>query len=395
MKKVLISTAVFFTLINNVQAVEINSKHAVLYNLNENKIIFEKNKDSITKIASLTKIMTTLVAVENIKDINDKIVIDDTMFEGLYEADAAVIGLTNGQVVTYEDLLYGTLISSGADATRALTINIAGSEENFVNLMNNKAISLGLTKTKFTNATGLDETGQTSTVDEVAKLLIYALKNETFKKIFSSQSYSFSDQTKTLYSTLEISSVLYNLDASSIIGSKTGYTDDAGKCLASVGYDKENDITYLLVTTKATISSDYAYHIMDAIDVYDYYFTNYKYYNLVNKGEEIIKLNTKYSKVKSVNFSAKNDIKLYSDNTFNKSNIQLNYNGTATLTPNLKKGEKVGTIDVIYNNEIIDIIDINIDEKIPFSLTEFVKSNIHYIIVISGLLLIITLKLFK
>lgn len=395
MKKVLISTAVFFTLINNVQAVEINSKHAVLYNLNENKIIFAKNKDGITSIASLTKIMTTLVAVENIKDINSKIVIDDTMFEGLYEADAAVIGLTNGQVVTYEDLLYGTLISSGADATRALTINIAGSEENFVNLMNNKAISLGLTKTKFTNATGLDEKGQTSTVDEVAKLLIYALKNETFKKIFSSQSYSFSDQTKTLYSTLEISSVLYNLDASSIIGSKTGYTDDAGKCLASVGYDKENDITYLLVTTKATISSDYAYHIMDAIDVYDYYFTNYKYYNLVNKGEELIKLNTKYSKVKSVNYSAKNDIKLYSDNTFNKNNIQLNYNGTATLTPNLKKGEKVGTIDVIYNNEIIDIIDINIGEKIPFSLVEFIKPNIHYIIFISGLLLIIALKIFK
>ncbi|MDD4547997.1 MAG: hypothetical protein PHI05_04575 [Bacilli bacterium] len=395
MKKVLISTAVFFTLINNVQAIEINSKHAVLYNLNENKIIFEKNKDSITSIASLTKIMTTLVAVENIKDINDKIVIDDTMFEGLYEADAAVIGLTNGQVVTYEDLLYGTLISSGADATRALTINIAGSEENFVNLMNNKAIALGLTKTKFTNATGLDEVGQTSTVDEVAKLLIYALKNEKFKKIFNAQSYSFSDQTKTLYSTLEISSVLYNLDTSNIIGSKTGYTDEAGKCLASVAYDKENDITYLLVTTKATISSDYAYHIMDAIDVYDYYFTNYKYYNLVNKGEELIKLDTKYSKVKSVTYSAKNDIKLYSDNTFNKNNIQLSYNGKTKLTPNLKKGEKVGTVDVIYNNEIIDIIDITIDERIPFSLIEFLKSNIHYIIVISGLLLIIVFKVFK
>ena len=142
-----------------------------------------KNKDERVNIASLTKIMTTLVAIEQIADINKTVVLNNSMFEGLYEAEAAVIGLKDGQVLTYEDLLYGTFISSGADATRALTISLAGSETNFVKLMNDKAKELGLVNTKYINATGLDEIGQISTVDEVARLLKVALENKLFKTI--------------------------------------------------------------------------------------------------------------------------------------------------------------------------------------------------------------------
>ncbi|MDD2181189.1 MAG: hypothetical protein PHW32_02340 [Bacilli bacterium] len=395
MKKFFIMFLVFFSSIVNVSALNINSEHAVMYNLNENTIVYEKNKDGITSIASLTKIMTTLVAIEQISDINENIVLNNIMFEGLYEADAAVIGLTGGQVLTYEDLLYGTFISSGADATRALTISIAGTEANFVKMMNEKAKELGLTNTKFTNATGLDQGVQTSTVDEVAKLLKVALENELFKTIFESKSYSLSDGSMTIYSTLQNTAIRYGLNIKNIIGAKTGYTDDAGFCLASIAYDEVNDIRYLLVTTKAPITFDYAYHLEDAINVYDYYFDNYKYYNLVDEGEELININTQYSNLKNISFKSNKDIKYYFDNTFDKEKVSLEYNGLDTLNPFMKKGKVVGTVDVMYNGEWIDTVSIIITEKISFSIVQFIKSNIIVIALVLFLVTIVTEKSHK
>lgn len=382
MKKILIIFVALFMMIFNVNALEITSEHAVMYNLNDNKIVYEKNKDEITSIASLTKIMTTLVAIEQIADINKTVVLNNSMFEGLYEAEAAVIGLKDGQVLTYEDLLYGTFISSGADATRALTISLAGSETNFVKLMNDKAKELGLVNTKYINATGLDEIGQISTVDEVARLLKVALENKLFKTIFESRSYTLSDDSMTIYSTLSNTSIRYGLNINSVVGAKTGYTDDAGFCLASVGHDKTNDIKYLLVTTKAPISFEKANHLEDAIEVYDYYFNNYKYYNLVDKDAKLLTFDTKYSKLKNVSFKAPYDVKYYSDSSFNKEQVRLKYNGPDVLKPFTKVGKEIGTLDIMYGDQKVNTISVTLQEKVPFSIIQFLKSNILIIILI-------------
>ena len=126
MKKILLTLIILFSFIN-VSALEISSENYVLYNLNNNEIVLEKNKDEFTQIASLTKIMTTIVAIENIENFDETITMTSEMFRGLYEQNAYQIGLRVGEKVTYNDLLYGTLIASGADATRGLTISIAGS----------------------------------------------------------------------------------------------------------------------------------------------------------------------------------------------------------------------------------------------------------------------------
>jgi D-alanyl-D-alanine carboxypeptidase (penicillin-binding protein 5/6) len=110
MKKILVTLVVAFSLVLNVNAFELSSRNVILYNLNENKIIYDKNKDEQTSIASLTKIMTTLVAIEHITDMNKKVTMTSEMFEGLEEANAAVVGLTIGQKVTYKDLLYGMFV---------------------------------------------------------------------------------------------------------------------------------------------------------------------------------------------------------------------------------------------------------------------------------------------
>ena len=398
MKKVLFSIILVLLSIVNVHALEINSKNAVLYVLNDNSVVFEKNKDEITSIASLTKIMTTIVAIENINNLDEQVTITSDMLKGLKEENAYVINLQVGEKVTYNDLLYGTFLASGADAARGLSYGISGSDSKFVELMNNKAKELNLTKTHFTNATGLDTKDQTSTVDEVAKMLQYALKNEKFKEIFYAESYTFSNKKHIVKSSLKETASYYKLDASNIQGGKTGYTTNAGRCLASIAYDKENDITYMFVTTNAVINPKY-YHVKDAIDTYNYYFTNYKYHNLIDSNEKVLTLKTKYAKEHTIDFIVDKDYKVYYENTFNKDDVVLKYDGIELLQPklinnNLKKGFKLGTLSVIYNDKTYHTIDIVLKDDIKFSILEFVYVNRLYF-VLGTVLIILTIFIIK
>lgn len=393
MKKIIIIIFTFFLFTINVNALNLSSKNIVLYNLNEDKIIYEQNKDKKTSIASLTKIMTTLVAIENIDDYNKELTIKSTMFNGLAEQNAYVIGLKNNQIVTYNDLLYGMFLASGADATRAIAISVAGSEEKYVKLMNEKAKSLGMKNTNFKNTTGLDEENQYSTVNDVAILLKEALKNKKFKEIFFTETYTFKDKTMTVKSSLKNTAKTYNYNVDYIKGAKTGYTYDAGKCLASIAIDEKNNIEYLLITTNASTDKNDAYHVKDAVTIYNYYFKNYKYHNLVNKNDLLLTLKTKYSKENNIKIYAKEDIKYYLENTFKNLNVKLKYTGIDTITPNMKKGKKLGKIEVIYNNKVLSTIDIRLQKQIKFSIMEYLKEHIK--IAIISILIILTLIIIK
>lgn len=395
MKKIILTVILFLSFITNVSALDLSSEHVVLYNMNEDKIIYELNKDEKTSIASLTKIMTTLVAIENIQNYDEKVTLRYSMFNGLKEANAAVIGLRDGQVVTYNDLVYGMFLASGADATRAVAISVAGSEEAYVGLMNQKAKQLGMLNTNFVNTTGLDEEGQVSTVNDIAILLKEALKNEKFKKIFMTESYTFTDQSVTVYSTFRKTADRYDYDVDYIKGAKTGYTDDAGKCLASFAIDEENHIEYLLVTTNASTNTNNAYHIKDAVTIYNYYFHNYKYHNLVNKGDLILTIPTKYGKEPNVSIYALDDVTYYLDNSFDKEEIELNYIGADIITTNMKKGTKLGKIEVIYKNEILSTIDIYLPKKVEFSIFVFLKENIRYVVLTVFIILLLLISILK
>lgn len=395
MKKILFSIFLFLFIVTDIHALELNSEHVVLYNLNDDEVVYELNKDEQTSIASLTKIMTTLVAIEHISSYDEKVTIRNDMFVGLKEANAAVIGLRHNQVVTYNDLLYGMFLASGADATRAIAISLAGSEENFVDWMNQKAKDLGLEHTHFENTVGLDDKNHYSTVDEVATLLKVAFENEKFKEIFMTETYTFSDQSITVSSTFKKIAKTYNLPYDFILGAKTGYTDQAGRCLASIAYDETNQIMYLLVTTNADSSPK---HILDAVNIYHYYFNHYKYYPLVKTGDVIVTLPTIYSKVKEVSFYSPKDITTYLDHEVSKEEVILEYEGETVIHSNMKSGTKLGVVNVIYNNELIETIDIILTSSIPFSLFVFIQVNQIYFlvgIIFLTLLYFITQKVIK
>ena len=372
----------------NINALEINSEHAILYNMNEDMVLYEKDADARTYIASLTKIMTTIVAIENIDNMNEYVTIPYEALDGLIEANASVAGFKLGQRVTYKDLLYGILLPSGADATKTVAYYIAGSEENFVDLMNKKATELGLTNTHFANTSGLDTNNHYSTVREISIILKYALQNEIFKEIYTTNTYTTSDNSLTFKSVYSNYLNRYDLENKYIYGTKTGYTSLAGYCLSSIAnYD---GVEYMLITTNADGTSNYPLHIMDANMIYDYYTNNYHYLDIINKNDILLTLNTKNSKEDKLEIKANETISKYLNKNITKDDFLFDYNGLNEINYFTDKGQ-IGTLNIKLDNEIITTIPIIYDGSLSFSLIELIINNLLVIIPISFILLILVI----
>ena len=245
------------------------SKHAILVDLKDNKILYAREADERTYPASLTKMMTVLVAIENLSTEMMKVPND---FSYLYEQNAALAGFLPGDLVRTSDLLYGIMLPSGADAALTVAENIAGSEAKFVKLMNEKSKELGMNNTHFTNVIGLHDNTHYTTVHDLAILLEYALKNPTFKKIFTTDIYT---TAPTQYSDgMTFKSRLFskidspNFNGGKLLGGKTGYTEEAELCLASLATDGKKE--YILVTTNAE-GGPYTEqtNILDAFNLYE------------------------------------------------------------------------------------------------------------------------------
>ncbi|MGN7402628.1 D-alanyl-D-alanine carboxypeptidase family protein [Cytobacillus praedii] len=251
---------------------DLYSQNAILINLDEEKILMEKHSEEIIFPASLTKIMTTLVAIENLEDLQKRILLPESMFSDLYTANASMAGFLPNEKAAAIDLLYGAMLPSGAEASIGLANEIAGSEAAFVQLMNEKAKQIGMKDTHFTNATGLHHRNHYSSVKDFSVLLEYALKNQTFRTIFTAERYSTSPSNLHPDGITFKSSMFKNLNSANlmgeeIIGGKTGYTEQAGLCLASIA--EINGREYLLITAGANGNHQTEqYNITDAIEVY-------------------------------------------------------------------------------------------------------------------------------
>ncbi|KMY32280.1 D-Ala-D-Ala carboxypeptidase [Lysinibacillus xylanilyticus] len=252
--------------------VNLHSSNAILVNLDTNKILLDKGSDEIIYPASLTKIMTVLVAIENIPNLQEKILLPKSIFKNLYEENASVAGFLPNEELTAEDLLYGSMLPSGADASIGLADYIAGSESKFVKLMNEKAKQLGMKNTHFRNATGLHHPDHYTSVKDISILLQYALTNNNFRDIYTAERYSIKSTNLHPEGMTLTSRMFKNLNANEntrgeIIGGKTGYTVQAGLCLASLA--TINGEEYILVTVGANGDSrTEQFNITDALAVY-------------------------------------------------------------------------------------------------------------------------------
>ena len=372
----------------NADELKISSNNAVLYNLNDDTILYEKNKDQKVSIASLTKMMTALVAIENIEDLNKKVTFVKSDYDKLIEMDATGSSLDKSKSYTYEDLLYGLILESGADCANALARLVAGNEKDFVKMMNAKAKELGMNNTSFANPIGMDDKNNYSTVNDLSILFKAGLKNKEFKKIISTFEYKLSDGTPikhTIYYYMKNSKISMPY----IKGGKTGYEIDAGYALASIAY--QNDTLLMLITSKAENSPD---HIKDSKKVYDYYFKNYGYQTLVEKGDIVTKLNTKYLSEDSINIKADDDVKYYMRNDYDPEKINIIYDGIDTITPENKYKEKIGTLNIYYGEKLIKTLPVTLNQKIYPDYKLIILANVIYIFML-GISIIISVRIRK
>ncbi len=169
-----------------IKDIKLNSPYAILIDLEDQSILYEKNADKKIYPASLTKIMSCVVALDHINDLNQKVTVTEKDLEGLAEANASVAGLQPGDKVTYEDLLYALVLPSGANV---LANNLCGDMKSFVQEMNNKAKAYGMVNTHFMNATGLHDDNHYTTMQDLKQMMKHAWINTAFQKVLTTTKY--------------------------------------------------------------------------------------------------------------------------------------------------------------------------------------------------------------
>lgn len=333
---------------------DITGEYVSLYNMNEDILLYSKNDTKKTSIASLTKMMTTLVAIEEIDNLDKIVTIKERDFEGTVGYSKA--GFKVGDKVTYRDLLYGIILPSGADAVNAVVNNTLGYDK-FIKKMNETAKKIGMNDTSYANPVGKDDENNYSTSNDLAKLLKYALKNETFKTIFTTKNYKTSNGLN-LESTVNRYENILNTNE--IKGAKSGFTKDAGRCLASI--TTLNNVDYLLVVINSSTTSPYN-AVKDTITIYDYYNNNYGYKNIINDDTFIKEIPVDFSKEKTYKITGSEDIEKYLKNN---TEVTYEYVGSDKVTFNTKKGSKLGVVKIYDGDVLLATSNVYLENNIEY-----------------------------
>lgn len=335
-----------------------NSRRYIVYDRISKSMIIGKNEDVKSAMASTTKIMTTIVILEK-ADLNEKV----TVSAKAGGTGGSRLGLKRGDKTSVRDLLYGLMLRSGNDAAVALAEHVGGSVKEFAELMNEKAAELGLTNTHFVTPHGLDDPNHYTTALELAKLTDYAMDNETFARIVGTKSTTIyiNNQPRQINNTNELLGVL-----NGVVGVKTGFTNNAGRCL--VTETKRNNMDIITIVLGADTKKD---RTKDSVNLIEYTFSKYKMYNLE---EQIIE---EFNKWKNINEKRILIIKGKTSNPklalgaiekatipiCDNDKIEYSINALTEIEAPVGQWNVMGTLTVKLNGEILENIDIvNVNE---------------------------------
>lgn len=395
--KIIVFILFFMIEISDIYAVvdeeKIHSSNVGVYNIEDMSLIYGKNIDERISIASITKVMTAIVAVENVEDVYNSVKIDyNQISKWLYE-ELSIAGIYDGQELTYYDLIATMLIPSGADSAIFIASNIFKNYNEFINNMNEKASELGMNSTHFSNPVGYDDENNYSTIEDVAIMMNYALKNNTLKDILTMKKYTTSDNKLTVYSTLDSLAIKYGVQIDKIIGGKTGTTQNAGRCLAS--FSDDEGVPLLVIVVGSPLYSNMPYNLIDTEYLYDIIQKEYSKRYIFVKGDKVFKIPTLYTTKKYVDIEVPEDVMVYTDKIEQK-DIKVQYEGISLIDSSIKSGEKLGKLSIKYREKNIYESDVLLDESLEFSITKWIKtkySTITWILGISLILISISLRL--
>lgn len=351
----------------------INSRSCIVYDRNSHMILYGKNETKQVKMASTTKIMTSLIIIENC-NLSETIEIS----QKAAGTGGSRLGLKTGDKITIKDLLYGLMLCSGNDAAVALAEYAGGDIQGFSELMNNKAHELGLTNTHYESPHGLDSDGHYTTAYELAVLSDYALKNETFARIVGTKNYTvtINGYPKNLSNTNELLGYL-----NGVYGVKTGFTNGANRCLVTAC--KRNDMDIICVVLGADTKK---FRTQDSIKLIEYAFKNFTYIdanelaiNSFNnwKNENLKYIDINKSSSTSFDFEVRTcENSILSINKNDVGNIETTISINAYLEAPISSNAVIGNLTITLRDQTLmslDIININdINRKnIPYYLNYF------------------------
>ncbi|MBR4949181.1 MAG: D-alanyl-D-alanine carboxypeptidase [Clostridia bacterium] len=327
-----------------VEKLQISAKSCVLMDGKTGEVLYGKNEKALLPMASTTKIMTAIIAIEKLKlDSIAKIRFQDINIEG------SNIYIKEEDKLTIKDLLYGLLLESGNDCANVLAYNVAGGKEEFAKLMNEKAGEIGLENTKFQNPSGLHHEEHYTTAKDMAKIMIYAMKNPVFREITACKKMKLSDGKIADNHNKLLDMTDY------CTGGKTGFTKKAGRCLVSSG--AKNGSEYVVVTLNAPDDWD------DHIKLYEYGFSNF--HPVILCTDEKIEIDVVGGKEESC--TLKNEKNIITRNSKIKNGYKKRVILNRFLYAPLKKGDAVGKIEFYNENGVIDFTNLVIEKDIEKS----------------------------
>lgn len=354
---------------------EITSGAAILVDFKSGDVLFEKNADEKNYPASTTKIMTAILAIENL-DYSEVLTASETAID--IDRDGSNMGILAGETFTAEQLLYGLMVHSANDAANVLAEAVGGTISDFVIMMNAKAKELGMTNTNFVNPHGYHHEDHYMSAKDLATLSMYAMKNEKFRVIVATPTYELSPTEKydevrhlssnnMLINPMKGRKYLY----SPAKGIKTGHTGDAGYCLSS--YAEKDGAAYICVTMKAPIDENDNHSFKDTINIFEYGFNNYKMKSISDVGEILATAPVRWAKGgKHAVLTTKTALEVLLPVSFKEEDLTTNIMLSEKVTAPVKQGDVLGSIEYIYNDKPLGIIDLVATEDIKRSFIKMI-----------------------
>ena len=378
--------------------VDIYAEAYMLINLDDSDypVVAQKNPDKKMYPASLTKIVTSMVVLENVADLSQSVTASQASYDILLGTGAQVADIRPGDVLTVEQLLYLTMVFSACDAAEILAEHVGGTRENFLVMMNNYVASLGCESTHFTNPDGLHDDDEYTTASDLAKISIAAMKNDTFMKIATTPRYVY-DGVAYYHTNVMLNPAYVSYYYEYAEGIKTGSTSKAGYCvITKASKDCYNYLAIVLGSPLLDYNDD-GYDercsFIDAGSLFKWAFNSLKFSTVFEEGEIVTDIPVEDGKDKdTVQLVANTKVTSIVPSSFDKSTVIMDYKDKPDhLTAPVKKGDFVCKANVIYGGEIIAEVDLVAAEDVELSTFLKIINGIKYLFSLTVVKIIVLL----
>lgn len=341
---------------------DISAESAMVIEQNTGRVLYSKNADIRRPMASTTKIMTAIVALEN-GQMDDQV----TVSKKAANIEGSSIWLEENERLSLEELLYGLMLSSGNDAAYAIGEHIGGGDiEYFIEMMNKKARELSAHNTNFTNPHGLDNENHYTTAHDLAKIAAYGMKNEDFRKIVSTKKKSISWSAHEWNRSLNNKNkMLWNYEGAN--GIKTGYTGKSGKCLVSSANRKGMQLVSVVLKSNDIWA--------DSTNILDYAFDLYSPYCVVKEGEYLRSIPVLNGKKERIALYSKDEI-IIPISKIEQDQINVEIDIPESLEAPIMNEQLVGDILISIGDELIASSKIVVKDKIDKRSPQSIFKNI-------------------